>query len=97
VFAVAENMHKIKLLKLYEFLRRETDENHPISRAELCRKLNEMGISSNVRTLCPDIKVLQENYGSISSNLKAAVNYGRRPLLVYARREAIPAFFRRNT
>ena len=66
---MAENMHKIKLLKLYEFLRRETDENHPISRAELCRKLNEMGISSNVRTLSLDIEVLQENGFEIMSFL----------------------------
>lgn len=32
---MAESMQKVKLLKLYEFLRRETDENHPISRTEL--------------------------------------------------------------
>ena len=48
---MAANMQKIKLLKLYELLRKETDETHPISRVELCRRLNEMGISSNVRTL----------------------------------------------
>ena len=58
---MADNMQKIKLLKLYELLRKETDEDHPISRMELCRRLNEMGISSNVRTLSLDIEVLQEN------------------------------------
>ena len=52
---MAENMQKIKLLKLYELLRKETDIDHPISRVELCRRLNEMGISSNVRTLSKDI------------------------------------------
>ena len=51
---MAANMQKIKLLKLYELLRKETDEAHPISRVELCRRLNEMGISSNVRTLSLD-------------------------------------------
>lgn len=64
-----KNMQKIKLLKLYEFLRRETDENHPISRTELCNKLNEMGISSNVRTLSLDIEVLQDNGFEIMSFL----------------------------
>ena len=63
-------MQKIKLLKLYELLRKETDENHPISRVELCRRLNEMGISSNVRTLSLDIEVLQENGFEIMSFLK---------------------------
>ena len=66
---MAENMQKIKLLKLYEFLRRETDENHPISRTELCKRLNEMGISSNVRTLSLDIEVLTENGFEIMSFL----------------------------
>ncbi len=67
---MAANMQKIKLLKLYELLRKETDENHPISRVELCRRLNEMGISSNVRTLSLDIEVLQENGFEIMSFLK---------------------------
>ena len=39
---MAENRQKIKLIKLYELLRKETDEDHPISRVELCRRLNEM-------------------------------------------------------
>jgi len=67
---MAENMQKIKLLKLYEMLRKETDEDHPISRVELCRRLNEMGISSNVRTLSKDIDVMQENGFEIMSFLK---------------------------
>ena len=54
---MAANMQKIKLLKLYELLRKETDETHPISRVELCRRLNEMGISSNVRTLSLGMKL----------------------------------------
>lgn len=52
---------KFKLLKLYELLKQETDEDHPISRIELCRRLNEMGISSNVRTLSIDIEDLVAN------------------------------------
>ena len=67
---MAANMQKIKLLKLYELLRKETDEAHPISRVELCRRLNEMGISSNVRTLSLDIEAMQENGFEIMSYLK---------------------------
>ena len=67
---MAENMQKIKLLKLYELLRKETDIDHPISRVELCRRLNEMGISSNVRTLSKDIDVMQNNGFEIMSFLK---------------------------
>lgn len=67
---MAENMQKIKLIKLYELLRKETDEDHPISRVELCRRLNEMGISSNVRTLSEDIKVLTANGFEVMSYLK---------------------------
>ena len=67
---MAENMQKIKLIKLYELLRKETDEDHHISRVELCRRLNEMGISSNVRTLSEDIKVLTANGFEVMSFLK---------------------------
>lgn len=67
---MAENMQKIKLIKLYELLRKETDEDHPISRVELCRRLNEMGISSNVRTLSEDVNVLTANGFEVMSFLK---------------------------
>lgn len=72
---MAANMQKIKLLKLYELLRKETDEAHPISRVELCRRLNEMGISSNVRTLSLDIEAMQENGFEIMSYLKDKEKY----------------------
>ena len=65
-----KNTQKIKLIKLYEFLKQETDENHPISRVKLCEALNNMGISSNVRTLSQDILVLTRNGYEIISFLK---------------------------
>ncbi len=65
-----DNMQKIKLLKLYELLRTETDSEHPISRIRLCERLNKMGISSNVRTLSLDIEVLRDNGYEISSFLR---------------------------
>ena len=51
---------KIKLLTIMDYLQRETDEQHPVSRQELCRKLNAMGIPSNPRTLSLDIGVLND-------------------------------------
>ena len=67
---MAENTHKIKLLRLYEFLHQETDEDHPISRIDLCQRLNDMGVSSNVRTLSLDIEVLRENGFEVMSFTK---------------------------
>ena len=34
---------KIKLLRLLDLLQRETDVDHPISRQDLCQRLNDMG------------------------------------------------------
>ena len=55
-----DNCQKIKLLKLMELLRQETDENHPITTSEICRRLGEMGISCERRTVGKDMKVLRE-------------------------------------
>ena len=49
---------KFKLMKLCGLLKRETGEDQPILRMELCRRLNEMGISSNVSTPSLDIEEL---------------------------------------
>lgn len=54
----SDNCQKIKLLKLMEILRQETDENHPMKTRELCRKLVEMGTTCDPRTLHKDIKLL---------------------------------------
>ena len=42
---MSENSTKIKLLKLYEILRSETDEEHPISRVELAERVHQQGAS----------------------------------------------------
>lgn len=57
-----ENCQKIKLLKLMEILRQETDEDHPLKTCELCERLVAMGISCDPRTLSRNIKLLNE-YG----------------------------------
>ena len=51
---------KIKLLRLLDLLQRETDVDHPISRQDLCQRLNDMGISSNLQTLSLDIETLND-------------------------------------
>lgn len=38
---MAENSTKIKLMKLYEILRTEADEDNPISRSDLCKKVKK--------------------------------------------------------
>lgn len=52
--------HKLKLLKLYEILARESDEAHPLSTIQLMQKLKEQGISVQRKTLYDDIKLLNE-------------------------------------
>lgn len=53
-----ENCQKIKLLKLLELLRMETDESNPIKTISLCERLAQMGISCDRRTLSRDIELL---------------------------------------
>ncbi len=55
-----ENWQKFKLLKLYELLRQESDEQHPLSTNTICAKLMEMGIPCERRTVTKDIAVLNE-------------------------------------
>jgi hypothetical protein len=57
---MAENSTKIILLKLYEFLLRETDFEHPISRIDLAERLREQGVPCHVRTISRDIAALNE-------------------------------------
>ena len=51
---------KVKLLRLYEILRSETDEEHPITTQDLCSRLESEGISCDRRTLPKDINCLRE-------------------------------------
>lgn len=53
-------VQKIKLLALYDFLCRETDENNPLSTAEIIERLKFDGIAVERKALINDIKVLNE-------------------------------------
>ena len=55
-----ENCQKIKLLKLYELLQQETDEQTPLTTMSIITRLGEMGISCDRRTLSKDIAVLNQ-------------------------------------
>lgn len=49
---------KLKLVKIWEILSQETDEEHPMGTTELLKKLKEMGIPCDRRTLYADIEAL---------------------------------------
>ena len=64
-----ENGHKIKLLKLMELFRQETDENHPMLATAVCERLASRGVPCDRRTLSRDIKVLKENGYEVMSTM----------------------------
>lgn len=53
---------KIKLLRLYEYLKMESDENNPKSMKEIIDELNGQGIKCERKSLYSDIKLLND-YG----------------------------------
>lgn len=55
-----ESHRKIKLLKLLELLRRQTDEDHPMTTSEICAALSAMEIPCDRRTLTQDVAALNE-------------------------------------
>ena len=57
-----DNCQKIKLLKLYELLRQETDDQHPLTTMNIIDRLSKMGISCERRTVAKDMAILNE-YG----------------------------------
>lgn len=63
----SENCQKIKLLKLLELLRQETDEQHPLTTNEICKRLNAMNISCDRRTLATDVQTLNEQGYEVQS------------------------------
>lgn len=64
-----ENCQKIKLLKLVEILRHETDETHMLRTRDICARLVSMGITCDPRTLHKDIRLLNSRGYEIMSEL----------------------------
>ena len=56
-----KSITKLKMLKIWEILCRETDENNPMPSTVLMKKLLDMGIPCDRRTLYKDIDALNEN------------------------------------
>ncbi len=57
-----ENSRKIKLLKLWELLKNETDESCPMDTVEIIDRLSKMGIDVDRKILYADIELL-DKYG----------------------------------
>ena len=55
-----EKYNRIRPLKIWEILQRETDEDHPMGTEELRTKLLEDGIEAHRTTIYEDIKLLNE-------------------------------------
>ena len=67
---------KLKLLKLYEILDRESDEAHPLSTYDLIDRLSAEGIVVTRKTLYDDINLLNENgYGIVQDRGKRNTYY----------------------
>ena len=64
-----DNCQKIKLLKLMEILRQETDEQHPLRAKEICNRLLALGITCDRRTLTKDIALLNEQGFEVMSTM----------------------------
>jgi len=56
-----DSLNRIRLLRIWEILQRETDEEHPMGTETLREKLLEGGIECHRSTLYEDIKLLNEN------------------------------------
>ena len=55
-----DNYRKVKLLKLVELLRQHTDEQNPMTTAEICVAMDEMGIPCDRRIISQDIELLNK-------------------------------------
>ena len=53
-----DNYRKVKLLKLLELLRQHTDEQNPMTTAQICDALGEMGIPCDRRIVTQDVASL---------------------------------------
>lgn len=65
-----KNNQKIKLLKLHEILKEETDEQHPLTTRETCSRINDLGITCDRRTLSKDVELLNDYGYEIMSTMK---------------------------
>lgn len=55
-----DHWQKIKLLKLLELLKQESDELHPMTTSQICKRMEEMDIPCDRRTLSVDAQILND-------------------------------------
>jgi len=70
-----ENVKRVRLLRIWEILKQESDDNHPIPTTVLLAKLKEGGIECDRRTLYNDIKALNEFGYEVMCNRAATNEY----------------------
>ena len=70
-----EKGQRLKLLKIWEILRQETDEAHPMSSVALLQRLEEIDIKCDRRTLYADIQALNESGYKIHCNRRKTNEY----------------------
>lgn len=56
-----ENSQKLRMLKIWELLQRDSDKDDPISSKTLLDRLKEVGLKCDRRTLYADIEALNQN------------------------------------
>ena len=49
-----QNFSKIKLLKIWEMLKQDTDEQHPLTTNQIIEKLRSVGIECDIRSILGD-------------------------------------------
>ena len=70
-----EKGQRLKLLKLWEILRQETDETHPMTTPELLQRLADIDIKCDRRTLYADIQALNDAGYRIHCRRRGANEY----------------------
>lgn len=70
-----EKGQRLKLLKLWEILRQETDKDHTLSTTELLGRLESIGIKCDRRTRYADIKALNDNGYKVNCIRRIANEY----------------------
>jgi predicted DNA-binding transcriptional regulator YafY len=66
---VRDNHRKIKLLKLLDLLRQNTDEQHPMTTSQICVALARMGIPCDRKTIPQDIAALNNSDYEVLSKM----------------------------
>ena len=78
---------KLKLLRILEFLQRESSKNKPLTTQQICEKLENIGMHCERRTLYKDIKLLKDcgyDIEVVTSKTANLYYYKKTPALSFA-------------